>query len=163
MRKLSGFTLIECLVALMVLGMLSVSLAGLYAAVASARKENEYMNYSLAEQMKYVEKKTDTEGVVVQPSLGQVAGEKSATIPAPATGTYQVAIAGGPVDSTVTSVAASGYIKSNEYAFGVNMYILYSRDILDRGSDDAAYSYYDESSGKLRYKYLQPRTPGAIS
>jgi prepilin-type N-terminal cleavage/methylation domain-containing protein len=152
MRKLSGFTLIECLVALMVLGIAALTLAQVYAAVAKGRRENEYMNYSLAEQMKYVERQSDIEGIAIEPLAGQVSGEKTATIPAPATGTYQVKIKGGPVGGT-----------SHSYAYGVNMYILYSRDINDEGSDDAAYAYPTESTGKLRYKYLQPRTPGQVS
>ncbi|MDR0942988.1 MAG: type II secretion system GspH family protein [Ruminococcus sp.] len=161
MRKLSGFTLVECLVALMVLGIASLTLAQVYAAVAKGRRDNEYMNYSLAEQMKYVEMQTASEGVKIEPIASQVSGEKTATIPAPAASTYQVKIKGGPAIDNPGGTTT--FLYDHSYAYGVNMYILYSRDINNAGSDDATYAYPEESSGKLRYKYLLPRTPGQVS
>ncbi|MDR0943197.1 MAG: type II secretion system GspH family protein [Ruminococcus sp.] len=147
MRKLSGFTLVECLVALMVLGLASLTLAQVYAAVAKGRRENEYMNYSLAEQMAYIEgfDAGDTDVVEIEQT---VTGEKAShTLNTSATN-YHVVINGGPKGGT-----------SNVYKYGVNMYILYSRDIEGRSSEDTDYAYPEESSGKLRYKYLQPREP----
>jgi prepilin-type N-terminal cleavage/methylation domain-containing protein len=146
MRKLSGFTLVECLVALLILGIASLTLAQVYAAVARGQKESEYMNYSLAEQMKYVEARDIGEAVKIEPT---VSGETSTHALDPSASNYHVVINGGPVGGT-----------SNVYKYGVNMYILYSRDYDDTSSNAASgYTYDAESNGKLRYKYLQPRTP----
>jgi prepilin-type N-terminal cleavage/methylation domain-containing protein len=160
MRKLSGFTLVECLVALMVLGIAALTLAQVYAAVAKGTRDNEYMNISLAEQMKYVEKRDNSAAVSIEPT---VSGETSSH--ELDDDSYHVIINGGPVKLNADGSIAG--IATNKYLYGVNMYILYSRDIHDEASttnnDDGTtevnddYAYDTESSGKLRYKYLQPR------
>lgn len=58
MRKIKGFTLIECLVALAILGIASLVLAQIYGNVARINRFNHDVNNSLAYQMKYVEDRT---------------------------------------------------------------------------------------------------------
>lgn len=63
MRKVKGFTLIECIVALAVLGIASLTMAQIYASVAQRNKNNHLVNTSLSNQMEYVEKSTSSEAV----------------------------------------------------------------------------------------------------
>ena len=55
MKKIKGFTLIECLVALAILGVASLIMAQIYGNVARINRFNHDVNNSLAYQMKYVE------------------------------------------------------------------------------------------------------------
>jgi prepilin-type N-terminal cleavage/methylation domain-containing protein len=153
--RLRGFTLVECLVALAVLGVASLTMATIYSAVARMSRDNEFMNISLSEQMKYVEARTagNTEAVAIE---GTPVTDELTTHGVDTTNTYYVTVTGGPADST--GAIANSYT----YEYGVNMYVLYSRDVKDNSSADSGYVYdnmYDESKGKLRYKYLLPRNP----
>lgn len=56
MKKIKGFTLVECLVALAILGISSLIMAQIYANISRINRENNYYNQSLANQVKYSEK-----------------------------------------------------------------------------------------------------------
>ncbi len=64
MKKLKGFTLVECLISLAVLAVASLVMAQIYASVGSINRQNHYMNTSLAAQMALVEQRdVDTETI----------------------------------------------------------------------------------------------------
>ncbi|MDR0986707.1 MAG: type II secretion system GspH family protein [Ruminococcus sp.] len=168
-RRLRAFTLTECLVALAILGIATLTMATVYSAVARMSRDNEFMNISLSEQMKYVEARTkydndatNTTAVVIE---GTPASDEKTTHVVDDK-TYRVFITGGPRQDNGT-LGNSTYTYSNyEYEYGVNMYILYSRDVKDTSSQATTgyvwdEMYNDDSNGKLRFKYLLPRAPSA--
>ncbi len=63
-NKLKGFTLVECLVALAILGIATMTMAQIYGGVARVNKNNNEINTSISNQMKYVEKQTVDGGIV---------------------------------------------------------------------------------------------------
>jgi hypothetical protein len=146
-------------VALAILGVATLTMAQVYSAVARMSRDNEFMNISLSEQMKYVEARsaTNSEAVVIPSVSGTITGESSDH--KINTSRYRVFISGGPVDST--GAVDSDY-EDFEYEYGVDMYILYSRDVNDLTDGETGYAWdgmYDESEAKLRYKYLLPSSP----
>ncbi len=63
MKKAKGFTLIECLVALAVLGVSSLLLAQTYTAILKLSTNTSNLNYSLNQQMSDAELKNDAEDI----------------------------------------------------------------------------------------------------
>lgn len=63
--RLKGFTLIECIVAMAIIGVASMLIAQVYGAVAIMNRNNAHMNTTLVEQMKMAERgitfKTDAD------------------------------------------------------------------------------------------------------
>lgn len=56
MKKLKGFTLIECIIAMALIGMTSLLMVQVYGTVAMMNKDNNMMNNSIDRQMQYAEK-----------------------------------------------------------------------------------------------------------
>jgi hypothetical protein len=134
-------------------------MAQVFSAVSKMSRDNEFMNISLSEQMKYVETRSgDTITAVPIPSApSPLPAEKTTHIVD--TSRYRVFITGGPRDN---SGALASTHTNFEYEYGVNMFILYSRDGHDTAAGDTGYDWdgmYDESEAKLRYKYLLPDKP----
>lgn len=59
-KTLSGFTLIEVLVAMMILGICSLVFVGMYASVCKHLKSNNQINDRMSEQQKFIETKSQT-------------------------------------------------------------------------------------------------------
>ncbi|MDR0975129.1 MAG: type II secretion system GspH family protein [Ruminococcus sp.] len=156
-KRFRAFTLVECLVALAILGVATLTMAQVYSSVARMSRDNEFMNISLSEQMKYVEARGGDTVNAVGIESTPTAIEKTTHVVDPTT--YQVAVTGGPVNNAGTVDSAYSTYK---YAYGVDMYVLYSRDVNDTMDGGTGYAWdgmYDESNGRLRYKYLLPRKP----
>jgi prepilin-type N-terminal cleavage/methylation domain-containing protein len=158
--RLRAFTLVECLVALAILGVATLTMAQVYSAVARMSRDNEFMNISLSEQMKYVEARSEINSEAIQiPSVSGTITPESTDHKINTT-RYRVFISGGPVDNA-TGAVDSAY-DDYEYEYGVDTYILLSRDGHDTAAGDAGYDWdglYDETNSKLRYKYLLPSSP----
>jgi prepilin-type N-terminal cleavage/methylation domain-containing protein len=170
-KRLSGFTLVECLMAMLILGIGSLTMAQVYAAVAKQTMENEFMNISLAEQMAYVEQRS-----------GDTVASVAISSPVPLTQTllaeemadhelnddsYHVIVKGGPRHFNTNAVDSEH--AAYEYKSGVAMFVLYSRDVNSNNSKSDAYAWggsYDSkgdakgNQSNLRYKYLLPRAAG---
>lgn len=56
MKKIKGFTLIECLVAMAIIGITSLLMVQVYGTAARLTQENNQMNNSIERQMQYAEK-----------------------------------------------------------------------------------------------------------
>ncbi|MBQ8787731.1 MAG: prepilin-type N-terminal cleavage/methylation domain-containing protein [Oscillospiraceae bacterium] len=178
MRKVKGFTLIECIVALAVLGIASLTMAQIYANVSLRNRNNHLVNASLSDQMEYVEKYTDTEAVPIY--FGSLATNKS-TPDADAksadrkpphktneasNNNYIV------IKRCEPDPAGGGKVKhaaNQTYSFPVDIYVLYSRDqdgdapkICTENpttkektwADNPNYDGEAESNYNLRYKYI---------
>lgn len=169
-KRFKGFTLVECLVALAVLGMASLTMAQIYSNVARKNKTNNLINTSLSNQMAYVERYTDSETITV------AYGGAASTDPPHKTD------AGGSTNYVkIQKVLPTDTSEENKYSFPVDVYLLRSRNSKDEAlnkqkSDmisgaaghvgpDSEYVYYDvvdvgntngygEADYNLRYKYI---------
>ena len=139
-RKLKGFTLVECLVALAVLGIASLTMAQIYASVARKNLANHTNNTSIAKQMEFIEKELKDNGAVEIPYGGGDPGDQ----PPPPSG---------------TNIAGNSYIEvecsdGTKFSYPVDIYILNSRDANNKGSDESGYNGPDETKTNLKYRYF---------
>lgn len=137
-RKIKGFTLVECLVALAVLGIASLTMAQIYANVARKNLANHANNTSIAKQMEFIEKELKDNGAV------EIKYNGGASAPNPPSG---------------TNIAQNSYIEverpdGTKLTYPVDIYILNSRDANNRGSDETGYNGPDETKTNLKYRYF---------
>ncbi|MBD5144403.1 MAG: prepilin-type N-terminal cleavage/methylation domain-containing protein [Ruminococcus sp.] len=179
-KRFKGFTLIECLVALAVLGIASLTMAQIYASVAQRNRNNHIVNTSISNQMSYVERYTDSQTVPIyygstsNTADSEVASStkrpphKMTTI----TTNYnyvkitKVKATADPLSDTFNTT--SDRIADSSYSFPVDVYVLMSRDKNDVNSSSTAFDaqykdYFKNSSGNdkdlnLRYKYITGHT-----
>lgn len=148
-KRFKGFTLVECIVALAILAIASLTMAEIYAVVAQRNKENHFTNTSLSNQMAYVEKYT-----------GSAARKITTAYTSPAAPYPKPPHKGGG-KSYVAITDSSG---SELYSVPVDIYVLFSRDTHNQASTtesggsysaNASYSgVFSEDDYNLRYKYL---------
>lgn len=180
MRKVKGFTLIECIVALAILGIASLTMAQIYANVSMRNRNNHLVNTSLSNQMEYVEKATDTEAVPIY--FGNADTKKSkpdndatSTDRKPphksseSTNNNFVQIVRCEPDPSGSNPDKVKHVDDETYSFPVDIYVLYSRDqdndsskvcTVNTTTGEKTWSnnpnYNGESEAKynLRYKYI---------
>lgn len=144
-KTFKGFTLIECIVALAVLGVASLTMAQIYANVAMRNKNNHIVNSSLANQMAYVEKYTDSEAVGIY-------FNNSATTPDSETTESSATRYPPHKNPSATSmpkvIIVSSY-EDYEYSYSADVYVLKSRD-----TADGVYTDAEDNNTNLRYKYV---------
>lgn len=139
-KSFKGFTLVECIVALAILGVASLTMAQIYATVSLRNKNNQMINTSLSNQMAYVETYTDSEAYPIYYN-GSNAADTSTVPP------HENAAGGANVK------IVSSY-NDYEYSYAADIYVLKSRDRNDKDNDDAGYVGEDEDNYNLRYKYI---------
>lgn len=140
-KSFKGFTLVECIVALAILGVASLTMAQIYATVSLRNKNNHMINTSLSNQMAYVETYTDSEAYPIYYNNSNTAD--TSTIPPHMTGST-----GGANVKIVSSY------NNYEYSYAADIYVLKSRDGNDKDSDDTGYIGETEDNYNLRYKYI---------
>lgn len=186
-KQFKGFTLVECLVALAVLGIASLTMAQIYASVAQRNRNNHIVNTSISNQMAYVERYTNSQAVpIYYGSTTEVAdneAKKTSTTKYPPhrktmSTNYnyvkltKVKSTADPLSDTFNT--STDRIADSTYSFPVDVYVLMSRDNNDVSSNNkkpdgttssfnAQYKNYFTSSGKdkdinLRYKYITGHT-----
>ncbi|MGN1304927.1 MAG: prepilin-type N-terminal cleavage/methylation domain-containing protein [Oscillospiraceae bacterium] len=136
MKKMRGFTLIECLVALAILGIGSLIMAQIYASVCNVNRMNHQNNSSIANQMKYVEKKTNSESIPVysnagskEPKLSESEKKNGRTPPVNSTTKYNITLKRDALPNTLGS-------RKVAYSYAVDYYVLQTRD----QNDNAKYN-----------------------
>ncbi|MDE6745491.1 MAG: type II secretion system GspH family protein [Oscillospiraceae bacterium] len=142
-RKLKGFTLIECLIALAILGIASLTMAQVYAGVAKRNLKNRQSNVSIANQEEFIEKELKDNGALEI----QYNGYSSSSSPTP------------PHLAGETNQATTSYVyvedsSGNSFSYPVDIYILFSRDADNHGSDDTDYNGPSETQLNLNYRYF---------
>ncbi len=155
--KFKGFTLVECIVALAIIGIAGLTMAQIYANVAQRNLNNHLVNTSLANQMAYVEKysKSDLDTYALY-----YATETDGKTPLPDPQAKKTSTdkypphkqTGRPSDIYVTvesSYKPSGSSTGSTYSYAADIFILQSRD-----ADNAAVADSAEAKYALRYKYL---------
>ncbi len=171
-KSFKGFTLIECLIALAVLGIASLTMAQIYANVANRNRQNHLLNTSLSNQMAYVEKYTGAEAVAIYYN-----GTTSSQPDPNATSSHEPPKKSGSgthkdMYVTIVRVKSDGTSLDTDqtYSFPVDTFVLYSRDsnnVNSIGKDEngnnvgfgGQYEDYLKTNNKedqfnLRYKYL---------
>lgn len=130
MKKIHGFTLVECIVSLAIIGIGALIMAQIYASVSNINRANHQNNSSIAYQMKYVEQKTNSEAIKVK------SGE---TIPAtPPTDGVEPPVNDATVTKmTLTRKKTSTLNTEAVYSYAVDYYVLMSRD----QNDEPMYKY----------------------
>ena len=160
-KTIRGFTLIECIVALAILGVASLTLAQIYANVAKRNRDNHLVNTSLSNQMEHVEKYTKSDVVPIYYGGADAADPEisaSGTHMPPHNSTSVSSNANYVTIERVTYDASAGtYTKVADeiYSFPVDIYVLKSRDANGKSSSDAAYTGATEDNYNLRYKYFE--------
>lgn len=161
-KTFKGFTLIECIVALAILGIASLTMAQIYANVSQRNRTNHLVNTSLSNQMAHVEKYTSTEAVPIY--FGATTDTADGEASEASTTKYPPHKTSKPVNNNYISFVRvapkaadpSKYDVFNDetYSFPTDIYVLKSRDHADRDSDDTGYSGETEDNYNLRYKYI---------
>ena len=139
MKKTKGFTLIECIVAMAVLAVASLVMAQIYADISMINRLNHNDNTSLAQQMKYVEQKTNSEAIGI---LFNNSAAKDTNTAAPHVGNR----------GTYIKIVSS--LDNSQYSYSTDTYVLLSRDRNDANSSKPTYVGDSESNYDLRYKYI---------
>lgn len=143
MKKMytKGFTLVECLVSLAILGIASLVMAQIYASVNKMNRNNHNINTSLSYQMKYVEQATESEAIIIYPDGGTSSTPDTSTEPPHKANTLK--------NITITS----DYGKKYSYSYPVDIRVLLSRRDVG-GTKDQVVPDNEENQYELRYKYL---------
>ena len=135
--RLKGFTLVECLIALAILGVASLVMAQIYANVSRMNRSNHNINTSLSYQMKFVEKSIEADAIIIYPDGGT-------------TSTPDTNIEPPHKANTLKNVKiTSDYGSKHSYSYPVDIRVLLSRDSKNNVVSDEQENQYD-----LRYKYL---------
>lgn len=159
-RNFKGFTLVECIVALAVLAIASLTMAQIYASVSQRNRNNHLVNTSLANQMAYVEKYTGTEAYFIP--YYSMSGQNGVYSTSPDPEADEGSTTKKPPHESKKNVTGTKppYVKivssydNSAYSYAADLYILKSRDTNDKDPDDADYTGEAQTDYDLRYKYL---------
>lgn len=152
-KSFKGFTLIECIVALAILGIASLTMAQIYASVSSRNKMNHLVNTSLANQVAYAEKYTKDTADTITVKYNNGTAVSSSETSKPAHKRTTVSNYNNYVEIVNKTPASAS--KPEEYSFPVDIYVLKSRDRNGDPLTAAGDAGYKEADYNLRYKYLQ--------
>lgn len=169
-KTFKGFTLVECLIAMAILAIAGTLMAEIYAVVSQRNNSNQFMNTSLANQMKYIEQYIDAETVPIYygnttntPDPQAASGSSTKYPP------HKNTVSTNYNYVKVTKLKSDGVSAENNstYSFPADIFVMYSRDNNDNDSTDSSYgsiassqsmSGSSEKSGNLRYKYILGHT-----
>lgn len=154
-KHIKGFTLIECIVALAILGIASLTMAQIYARVSAKNRDNHMINSSLSNQMAYVEEATGNEAVGVfyggaEDYDDHIASEQPPHIYSTGTNNNYLTIQKVQDDGSGNYTDVAGEV----YTFPIDIYVLKSRDGNNKTSGDSGYVGQPEDQYNLRYKYV---------
>jgi prepilin-type N-terminal cleavage/methylation domain-containing protein len=163
-NKVKGFTLIECIVAIALIGIASLMMAQVYSSVALLNKENLRINNSLERQMQYAELEltkatTADSGTVKVTELNSYTGKNS--------GGDTVTKKIEPVEFKLSSSLTQGK-NSSKFKVGVKTTVKADIDLYVIGisvdSDTVTENQNNQNKtvtrnydGSVRYKFLLPK------
>lgn len=178
-KTFKGFTLVECLIAMAILAIAGTLMASIYANVSQRNNFNHFMNTSLANQMAYIEKYTDSESVPIY--FGGLDSSKKPKQDSELKSTPPTRRA--PHEYVSNNQGTTAYVQiqkldknesvvsTDKYSFPVDIFVMYSRDTGNDASgkakasseyereDNTSYSQrYGEKNNNLRYKYILGHT-----
>lgn len=167
-KTFKGFTLVECLVAMAILAIAGTLMAQIYATVAARNNFNHFTNSSLSNQMKYIEQYTNSKTLPVY--FGDAANYKGSTAAGahkyPPHHSSNAKKTEGRYVQVTKLDGSSNKVNDSTYSFPADIYVMYSRDTRDVGSnnkdkDDNTATYsplYPEQDYNFRYKYILGHT-----
>lgn len=154
-----GFTLIECLIALAILGIGTLVMAQIYANVSRINLNNHTINTSLAYQMKLVEEQTASDRVEIY--YNNTTNADSHSVSKSGDGAPPDRVTGGVTLQKnyiqLTKKINSTTLGTQTYSFPVDIYVLLSRKPDSSTPDDndsVAMSASEDKDNNLRYRYL---------
>ncbi len=145
-KTFKGFTLIECIVSLAILGIAALTMAQIYAGVAMRNRRNHELNSSMANQTAYIEKQIKDDSGAVSVFKYQNTDDPDTNTTPPHSHLSQNKV----TDSYILIKDQNG----NEYSYPVDVYLLKSRDKQNRDDEDAGYNGAADDETDLRYKFF---------
>lgn len=158
MKKIKGFTLIECIIAMALIGMTSLLMVQVYGTVAMMNKDNNMMNNSLERQMQYAEKQL-TEVADASPDKDAVKIVELSS--------YGKSGAAGTVDKIkfkqdkAPSSAQFDVAKTSTYDAEIDLYVIgidktkADGQLIDDYRGGQVAEIYDDNN--TRYKFILPK------
>jgi len=150
-KKFKGFTLVECLIALAILGVVSLSMVQVFGAVSRMNVSNSIDSISLANQMKQVERKLDAEAVVTAGTASSGTAETPVAPPHIGSGQHF------KVKSSYKGTHGSLIFNEDEYSFAADIIILEPRCGHDLKLADCGTCLSDPAKSNLRYTFVTGR------
>jgi prepilin-type N-terminal cleavage/methylation domain-containing protein len=160
-KKIRGFTLIECLIAMALLGVVSLTMAQVYAAVARMNRYNHRNNVSLAAQMKLVEEYLDQSSTldpvmvdiltVTPKPTGSYNSSSNKKLPPHMSGSVN---AGDPHITIISHYTDGPGGTEFTYSYVVDRHVLSAREVKPGDMTDTVMT--NDSAQNLRYQYLEP-------
>ncbi len=147
-KSCGGFTLVEVIVAMMLLGISAVVLVGMYGSVALRLRNNNEINDRMSEQQKYVESKQQT-NPVTNSKLFNVAADSKLSSSVPLTGADFSSDIHFEIKCTYNKANTSWVASGAEKNFYSNCAI-YTLKNLENGEPVAS----DDDDMKVDYKYF---------
>ena len=142
-KTFKGFTLVECLIAMAILAIAGTLMAEIYAVVSQRNNSNQFMNTSLANQMKYIEQYIDAETVpIYYGNTTKTSDSEASTGSSTKYPPHKKTVTTNYNYVKVTKLKSDGVNTevNSTYSFPVDIYVMYSRDTSNRSSSDASYS-----------------------
>ncbi|MCC8043441.1 MAG: prepilin-type N-terminal cleavage/methylation domain-containing protein [Oscillospiraceae bacterium] len=135
MKKAKGFTLIECLVALAILGITSLLLAQTYTAILKLSNNTSNINYSLNQQTSDAELKANAEDITDTTSKFKM---------------------------TLTAVSGGTITNASTYEIDTSVYMVKAHTVDNSGTDvsvSKGTAYEDDGTGTdVRYIYFTKKS-----
>lgn len=133
-KKVKGFTLVECIVAMALIGIASLFMCQIYAALASLEKSNKMTSTSLVEQMKIAERESKTASSDVTPEV--------------------VPITKGVKFKVKTQPSGAAFDDKNK-EYDVELVVMKSKSATSQGENGESGKSYKMDEG-VRYKFMLP-------
>ncbi len=153
-KNLKGFTLVECLVALAILGIASMVMAQIYAGVSRSNRMNHLANTSLSNQVTYAEGYSTAVGYVGNfegdTTKDAVNPPHTSTAPVDYTKKQYVTITKAQVDAATGALTP---VADSTYSHNVDLRVVYA---IDQNGDPIAVSSTDVNTDTedMHYRYL---------
>lgn len=157
-KMIKGFTLIECIIAMALIGVVSMLMVQVYGSVAKMNRNNNSINNSMEKQMEYVEnelqkKKTGDESVKIAciHSYDKPAADKDSSVSYAKSSDVKITF------KPSTSTSASQKTKFTETIDAdVDLYVIGIEEGTD-GVQDADSGKVYNNDNTVRYKFILPR------
>ena len=144
-KTFKGFTLVECLVAMAILAIAGTLMAEIYATVAQRNNSNNFLNTSLANQMKYIENYTNSATLAIYYGDSDTSEPHADPNIGSEVPPHMTSVSDNHNYVTVTKRNSDGtWDTSSQYSFPVDIYVMYSRDT----KDEARTSVTVDADGK---------------
>ncbi len=145
-RTVKGFTLIECIIAMAIMGIASLLMVQVYGTVALMNRDNQKMNASLEVQMEYAEQQLADGGGDVK--VGRYSNYTPDTSDSTENGGTKSGTLTDGIDFTLTGGNITKFDKTKKTS-EIDLYVI--------GTDNGSSEDETYDSNTVRYKFILPR------